>query len=179
MSASASRAGRARLFFALWPDEGVRETLAAAVQDAHVQTGGRAITRDKIHLTLFFVGAFDRARISELEAIGAGVRSSAFDFDLDTLRYWRHNRIVWCGTTHVPPALAALAADLREALTRAGVRAEERPYVPHITLVRDAARAPRGVAFAPCRWHVREFLLVESEAAVGTMRYALRARWPL
>jgi RNA 2',3'-cyclic 3'-phosphodiesterase len=179
LSAPRSRENRARLFFALWPDDVVRGTLATAARDVQAQTGGRAIPSDKIHLTLYFVGSIDRGRMSALEAIGASMRSRAFELALDTLGYWRHNRIVWCGTTRCPPALTALAADLHTALAHDGVRAEERPYAPHVTLVRDAARAPRDAAFARCAWQVREFVLVESEPLEGAMRYAVRARWPL
>lgn len=170
---------RARVFFALRPDDAVRATLAAAASEVQAQTGGRAIVPEKIHLTLFFVGSIDRARIPALEASAASIRSNAFDLALDTLGYWRHNGIVWCGTARCPTALALLAADLRSALGREGVRTEERAYVPHITLVRDALRAPREVAFAPCAWQARDFALVESEPIEGGVRYAVRARWCL
>jgi 2'-5' RNA ligase len=167
------------VFFALWPDDAVRATLAAAADEVQTHTGGRAIVPGKIHLTLFFIGSIDRARITRLEATAAAIRSSAFELTLDTIGYWWHNGIVWCGTTRCPPALARLAADLRAALEREGFHAEDRPYVPHVTLVRDAARAPRRMSFAPCAWEAREFALVESEPATGGTRYAVRAAWPL
>jgi RNA 2',3'-cyclic 3'-phosphodiesterase len=179
LSVPRSKGNRARVFFALWPDDGVRDALAAAAIAAQARTGGRAIGADKVHLTLFFVGAIDRARIPALEAAAASMRSNAFELALDSLGYWRHNGIVWCGPARCPTALALLAADLRSALERQGVRTEERAYAPHITLVRDAARAPRDVVFAPCVWQARDFVLVESEPFEGGMRYAVRARWPL
>lgn len=170
---------RARVFFALRPDEAMRATLAAAADEVQAQTGGWAIVPEKIHLTLFFVGSIDRARITRLETIAAAIRSSAFELTLDTIGYFRHNRIVWCGATRCPPVLARLAADLAAALEREGFRSEARPYVPHVTLVRDAARAPRRMSFAPCAWEAREFVLVESEPYAGGTRYATRAAWPL
>ena len=179
MSAARSRGNRARLFFALWPDDSVRDALTVAALEARAQTGGRAIAPEKIHLTLFFVGSVDRAHLPALEAIGASIRSSAFELMLDTLGYWRHNRIVWCGTTRCPAPLALLEAELRSALESVGVRSEKRPYIPHITLVRDAACTPREVAFAPCAWHARDFVLVESQPSGGAMRYVVRAKWPL
>ena len=157
----------------------MRESLAAAAVDAQALTGGRAIHAEKIHLTLFFVGAFERARIAALEAIGASLRANAFELALDTLGYWRRSGIVWCGARRCPATLARLAAQLRSALEREGVRGEDRPYAPHVTLVRDAARAPREAPFAPCAWAVRDFVLVESEPFAGNMRYVVRARWPL
>ena len=134
---------------------------------------------EKIHLTLFFVGSIDRSRVTRLETIAAAIRSSAFELTLDTIGYWRGNGIVWCGATRCPSALSRLAADLGAALGREGLRVEERRYVPHVTLVRDAARAPRPMSFAPCAWHAREFVLVESEPYAGGKRYVTRAAWPL
>lgn len=176
-----ARAGRdrARLFFALWPEEDVREALVAAAREAQAQAGGRAVPPGKIHLTLFFLGSIDRDRVPALEALAASMRSSPFTLALDTLGYWRRSGIVWCGAARCPDALLLLAAQLRAALVRAGVRDEERPYVPHVTLVRDAPRAPRDIAFSPCAWRAREFVLVESQPDKGSMRYAVRARWPL
>jgi 2'-5' RNA ligase len=170
--------GRARLFFAFWPDAAVRDALAALAADAQTACGGRMTAPEKIHLTLFFVGDIERVRIAALEAAAESLCTAPFDLVLDRLGRW-HNGIVWAGTSKCPPALAALAADLHGALGRAGVHGEERRYVPHITLVRNAARAPAAAAIPPCAWRVREFVLVESAPAARGVRYDVRARWPL
>lgn len=170
---------RTRLFFALWPDAGVRDTLAALAAEAQTVCGGRVTPREKIHLTLFFVGDFARSRLAALEAAAASLSTAPFDLALDLLGHWRHNRIVWAGASKCPPALAALAHDLQAALARAGVHGEERPYVPHITLVRNAARAPDVAALPTCAWRAREFVLVESVPAARGVRYDVCACWPL
>lgn len=170
----------ARLFFALWPDDAARSELATLAREAQVASGGgRAIPAAKIHLTLFFVGAIDARRIPALEAVGQAVRSRPFDLALDVLGHWRHNRIVWAGAARCPAALVTLAADLRTRLAREGVQGEDHPFIPHVTLVRDAARAPGKLALPPCAWRVDEFVLVESQPHRGGVRYAMRARWPL
>ena len=178
MSAAAG-GGRTRLFFALWPDDGVRDALAALATDAQAECGGRMTAREKIHLTLFFVGDIERERIAALETAAASLATVPFDLVLDRLCRWRHNSIVWAGAANCPSALAALAAGLHGALARAGVQGEERPYVPHITLVRNAARAPAAASIPPCAWRAREFVLVESVPAARGVRYDLRARSPL
>ena len=45
-----------RLFFALWPDEGVRAELARWTRALHAACGGRTTRADKLHLTLAFLG---------------------------------------------------------------------------------------------------------------------------
>ena len=177
MSVAAS--ARVRLFFALWPDERVREALAGWSRAAQAACGGRAIPADKLHLTLFFVGGFERSRMAGLEAAAGTVRGAPFDLTLDSLGYWRHNRIVWAGASRCPPALETLAESLRVALAALGLPGEDRAYVPHLTLVRNAERKPSGIAVAPQPWPAREFALVESAPVTGGVRYDVLRRWPL
>jgi 2'-5' RNA ligase len=166
---------RARVFFAIWPDAGVRDALGAAALRAEAECGGRATPPAKIHLTLFFVGEVDRLRIDALEACAGLVAGTAFILEPSVLGYWRHNRIVWAGSPVSPPSLSRLVADLTSALATAGYRGEERPYVPHVTLVRNARRRPRSHVLDAPGWHAREFALVESAGG----RYEPLARWRL
>ena len=176
---AAGKPDRARLFFALWPDDPVRTALSALAREAQAECGGRAIVPGNIHLTLFFVGPFERGRIGALESAAGSLRPGAFDLVLDRLGHWPHNRIVWAGAAHCPPPLSALAGELRAALARQGVAGEERPYVPHLTLVRDAERKPATRRIAGCHWAVRTFALVESVPVGGGVRYEVRREWPL
>jgi 2'-5' RNA ligase len=170
---------RVRLFFALWPSPEVRAALAARALEAQAECGGRAMRSENIHVTLFFVGWTGRERVRELEAAAALVRGTAFSLVFDRVDYWRHSGIVWAGTTQCPAALANLAADLRVALAGIGIEGEERPYVPHITLVRNARRRPVSRAIERCIWDAHEYVLVESVQVGGGVRYEPFARWPL
>src|SRR5687768_16337284 len=151
-------AARARLFFALWPDETVRAGLAKLAREARDECGGRAIPADKIHLTLFFIGHVEGTRIARFEAAAERVRGAAFELALDRIGYWRHNEIVWAGTTRVPGALVTLEASLRKALIAEGLPGDDRPYAPHVTLVRDAERKPAPREMAPLVWDAEEFV---------------------
>ena len=178
MTVSATRE-RARVFFALWPDTDVRDALAEVARECGVECGGRPTPPEKIHLTLFFVGDVGCEVIPRLQVIAGTLAAAPFRLALTHLGLWRHNRIVWAGAESTPPALAMLVSDLTRGLAAAGVRAEDRPYVPHITLVRNARTAPRRTRIAPIAWRAREFVLVESVAAGGGARYEVVARWPL
>ena len=171
------KADRARLFFALWPDDAGRTALTALASDVHAQCGGRAVTPENIHLTLFFVGPVERSRVAALEAAAAAIYTGPFELTFDRIGYWRHNRIAWVGAAHSPPAISVLEASLRAALAPEGIRAEDRTYVPHITLVRHAERRPVARAIPPCVWRAEDFALVESIPAGGGVRYEVRRRW--
>jgi 2'-5' RNA ligase len=172
-------ADRARLFFALWPDDAVRKHLATWAGDAQAQCGGRQVRAENMHLTLFFVGEVGRTRIPALETLASTMRGASFELDMNTLGYWRHNRLVWAGATRCPDALSELVAGLREALSRLDIREEERRYVPHVTLVRDAARPPRNNSLSGFAWHAAEFVLVESVREARASRYDVIYRSPL
>lgn len=174
-----ARLERARLFFALWPPEEVCETLAGVADELQAECGGRAIARPNIHLTLFFVGDTPRELIAGFEAAARGVRADPFALAIDRIGYFRHNRIAWAGASRCPPGLSALEAQIRAAIAPLGVRGEDRPYVPHVTLVRKAERKPVRSTLDACIWHVRELVLVESVAMAGRVRYEPLARWPL
>ena len=172
-------ADHARVFFALWPEADLAQALANAACEAQAECGGRATAREKIHLTLFFVGDVKRERVESLQALACCVRTAAFSLDLNAIGYWRHNRIVWGGPRRWPHSLAMLVANLQERLATEGIESEARPYVPHVTLVRNAQRAPKRTTLGPLAWHADAFVLVESVPAGGGVRYDVIGRWPL
>ena len=166
----------ARVFFALWPTAEVREALGALARDLQTECGGRATKAEKIHLTLFFVGEVERSRIAGLLAAAAAVRSASFELVIDRLGYFRRARIAWAGAA-CPPALASVVAQLTKNLAAEGIEGEDRPYVPHITLAREAARKPAGVPLDPVIWNAHDFVLVESTRAARASAYEILERW--
>jgi 2'-5' RNA ligase len=69
-------------------------------------------------------------------------------------------------------------AALGEALAGCGHKPDKRHFVPHVTLSRKA-KNPRFKAGLPTLdWRVDEFVLAESVAVAGGVRYAVRERWP-
>jgi 2'-5' RNA ligase len=169
----------ARLFFALWPDEEVRAELGALARQLRGLCGGRAVPAQNIHLTLAFLGNVPVRRIAELRALGDGIRGRAFGLTVDTLAYWRHNRIVWAGMSRCPDPLRVLAAALGERLKPAGFRTENREFVPHITLVRDARRDVPPEARCRIDWQIGEFVLVQSVPHGGATAYETIGSWKL
>lgn len=168
----------ARVFFALWPDDRVRNALHSRAQELHRSCGGRAMRRENLHLTLVFVGDIPVGRLEELRSTAGAVSAAPFELVLDQLGYWRHNRIVWASPLTVPGPLRELVAGLEGGLTQAGFEFDQRPYAPHITLLRDA-RAPRLLPALGVPWSALDFALVQSARDAYGSRYEVLARWPL
>ena len=125
-----------RLFIAVnFPDK-VKDSLESAVKRLQKQ-GVKAnwSRRENFHLTLEFLGELERAT----PAITAMERVQARRFSLRFTNSGRFRRaegdIFWLGVARSEP-LMALQAELHEALRREGLRLENRPYRPHLTLAR-------------------------------------------
>jgi len=173
---------RQRLFFALWPDNRVRASLAQTATDLL----GKRIKRvpdANLHLTLAFAGAVTAPIRDCLGAAAGNIRCPAFDLCIDHVGHWPRPRISWIGPTHTPPALWSLAGLLKTALVDCGLQTETRPYQPHITLARklSAANFTRrgGMQIAPVDWSIRRFCLVESVSEPRTVSYRVLASWML
>lgn len=168
-----------RLFFAIWPDAGTRDALAAVAGTLRKDCGGRAPPVDNLHLTLAFLGDVPAARLPELEAVAAGVDAGTFALKLDRLDWWRHQRLVWAGTQTCPDGLAALVERLAGRLQAGGFRTERRRYMPHVTLLRHADSAPAMQTLDPIVWRPAQFVLACSQPAVRGVRYQIMASWLL
>lgn len=168
-----------RLFFAAWPAPEVQGALGGVAQSAQRECGGRAVPAHNIHLTLVFLGNVPRARLDEFETLAETVSAPRFALAVDRLGYWRHNRIVWAGVEDCPEALRALVTRLEQVFAATGFRFDRRPYVPHITLLREARRAPAQGRVSPVAWPVAEFALVESVQLERAVLYEVLRRWPL
>ena len=169
----------ARLFFAAWPAPEVQQALGKQAQVLARECGGRAIPAHNIHLTLAFLGDVERARRARIDALAGAISGQHFNLAIDHVEYWRHNRIVWAGVEHCPEALQDLAASLERALAAEEFRIERRPYVPHVTLLRDARRAPADAAMRTIAWPVSGFALVESVPREKGRAYEVLKDWPL
>jgi 2'-5' RNA ligase len=168
-----------RLFFALWPDEGVRARLAEWSRELRVPCGGRPVPAQKLHMTLAFLGSVEEGRIAEVERAAGEVAPRAMSLVLDQPGYWKHNRIVWAGASAAPPELEGLVLELRSALTRSRIAFDPKGFASHVTLLRDA-REPRAMPeLKAIRWELDGFALVRSPIERGGGPYEVLDSWGL
>jgi len=169
----------ARVFFALWPDQNVREELARAAQLLHAACGGRITRADNVHLTLVFLGDVERSRLDALREAAAGVRAPAHVLPVERFGWFRRNRVAWAGPAQTSAETLGLVHGLETALKQARFAFDARPYEAHITLLRRAECGKPLPSIAPIVWRLREFVLVESELNRGGSIYRINGRWPL
>jgi 2'-5' RNA ligase len=171
--------GKARVFFALWPESGLRYTLVRVRDGLHARLAGRAMRDDTLHLTLLFIGDIDESRLPDLSAMAAGLRVVDFDLTLDQVVCWRHNRVGLLAASRIPDALRTLVSALEQGLSDLEIPFDRRPYRPHVTLIRNADCKSGNPALEPISWAARDFVLVRSTLRADGARYEELGRWPL
>lgn len=175
MTASKDR----RVFFALWPDENTRESIARYTADAIKNCGGRAVPDANFHITLRFIGNVDEPGMTQLKKAAARTQAKPVRLKLDRMGYWEGPQVFWLGCRKAPDDLLRLVVNLNTELGSEGFPPENRPFKPHVTLVRKADFSPDGQELEPVIWTSDEFVLVESETESDGSKYQVLERWPL
>lgn len=168
-----------RLFFAVWPDDAVREALAAAVDGVDAfETDGRRTPAAKYHLTLHFLGAWSMAPdavVARCRAVADGIDCSGFHLVVDHAGHFAGARVGWLAPSG-NSGLDALWSALAHALDDAGVeRRVAESFRPHVTVARGLRAWVDAVPVGPISWPVEDFVLVHSHGG----RYEVVGRWPL
>jgi len=160
-----------RVFFALWPDDEVRSALYSIAQNWRETCGGRLTRRENLHATVSVIGNVEPRQFSLLKEMTAAMACEPFSLKIDRGGYFKHNRIAWAGPVDAGTILAGVVSRLRERLRAAGIAFDERPYVPHITLLRDAVRAPSPVIQPSIMWQLEGVALVRSRPGQRGVTY--------
>lgn len=156
------------LFFALQPDRALRAKMgkaAIALRKGHAPAG-RWLREARYHLTLHYLGTFSRPPgdlVARAGTAAARVREAPFDLRLDRFGSFGKRAIpVWLGPSQTPTGLSALYASLAAELAREGLRTGATAFVPHVTVLRDAAQPLDSPCEPAIEWHVDEFMLIDS-----------------
>jgi 2'-5' RNA ligase len=169
-----------RVFFALWPNATERADLAAWQLPLVELCGGRVMLPDTLHATLVFIGNVAAHRLEALRLAAQEVNGRRFELDLTAAHYWGHNHIVYAAPQAVPAPLADLVVDLEHSLRKHRFHFEQRPYKPHVTLLRHAQWSEASLpAMRRVRWQMEDFVLVQSSNDEQGARYEVLARFPL
>ena len=158
-----------RLFLAIRLAPPVKEALRTTLDTLKREGKGRWTRPELLHLTVEFLGEqpSEAAALAALRSVSVPSFSLTFS-GLGRFR-GRGGDILWYGVEE-SPQLLELHRRLRAALAREGIRTEDRPYRPHLTLGRQVTAAPPLPAPALCQ-RVEEVALMESVVTGGRRQY--------
>ena len=143
-------------------------------------SGGRVIVADNIHFTLVFLGSVPVERIDKLRTIGASLRVERFRLDLARAGCWKRSQVGWIAPEHVPAPLEVLVMQLRQRLLQAEFSVDDKPFAPHVTLLRKAKCSAKTVQpDTPFVWSVDRFVLVRSETLQTGPVYSKIEEWSM
>jgi 2'-5' RNA ligase len=164
-----------RLFFALWPDDEVRGQCVNLIRTM-ICKEGKAVAPANLHVTLTFLGNVDAATELLVTEAAAEIPVTQMAITFDKIDFWRKPRILCLSSENPDPAVVSLAMSLTAMAAEFGVSVDERPFAPHVTLVRKAKR-PVQVEFEPIIWSADSFCLVESCTLPEGVEYRVIKRW--
>lgn len=167
-----------RLFFALWPGDGLRRRLKRALKAVLYHSGGKPVPLEKLHITLSFLGSVDGATQHCIEQVAAGIDCKPFTLSLDRIGYWPGPRVGWLGCSRQQETLSTLAYSLNDGVQRCGIETDQRPFHTHMTLMRKALKAPPITTIDTLNWEVTGFALVASKTLSQGANYEVLRTWP-
>ena len=156
-----------RLFVAICLSPSVRDALTDRISSLRVQGTGSFTRPENLHLTLAFIGETDR-----LEAAEAALRRAAAGgaFSITTGDLGCFEDLWWVGIRE-NAALERLALGVQCALRDAEFLIEDRPWRPHITLVRRWRGPEPQISPAAVSMRVEKVALMKSEQLNGKQIY--------
>jgi len=169
-----------RLFFALWPDSSLCKALHDLGQRMREEAGGRVVAANRIHLTLVFLGDVPVTSTDGLYAVGDALQTPQFELELTRTGVWKRSAVGWIAPGTLPDALEQLVGSLRRHLVDAGFAVEQRPFKPHVTLLRKVRRELKAEQVdLSYRWIVDSFSLVRSQTFQTGPAYTSLRTWRL
>lgn len=133
-----------RLFIATDLDDASREAIAALHWRLERRVGDRSSLRwtkpEQMHLTLVFIGEADEMLSAKLiVAMQKPAAQPAFDLAFERIGIFPARgapRILWLGVTDGSAEVGVLQREIADRVERLGVKLEQRPFHPHLTLAR-------------------------------------------
>ncbi len=150
--------------------------------------GARWVDVENYHITLRFIGDVDGHVADEIVNAFDRIERTGFDLTLSGVGAFGSKKphSIFAG---VAPSdgLNALRGEIDRMCGRAGAPADQRKFVPHVTIARLRNSSDRDVAmylsgrgnFSTLPFRVGRFVLMSSRDSVGGGPYVIEEAWPL
>jgi len=168
-----------RLFFALPCPNPTRRTVLEWREHNLARLKRHWVPEPNLHITLAFIGGVEDDWVDTLFTLGDAVQGPRFELELDNVGQFGRGKYVWLGPSRIPRELSNLAESLNRHLAKQDYPVDRRPYVPHLTLAKNAPPVSLPEAPAGIGMPVASFALYESVPVEKGVRYDVLKSWPL
>ncbi len=168
-----------RLFIGITFKEEIINEIQKSIEEIKKHSSkGNFTKKDKIHLTLLFLGEVDENRLPTIDKSMNEISMKAFTLEINKIGKFKRQGgdIYWLGFKDCPH-LQELYKDLYQSLSEKGFALEERPYTPHVTIgrkvvlnkKRDLESLSREIS--NLQIEVSEISLIQSHHVNGRLTY--------
>ncbi|MEQ1740186.1 MAG: RNA 2',3'-cyclic phosphodiesterase [Methyloglobulus sp.] len=161
-----------RLFFALWPDDITRQKCVKIT----VAINKSVVSPTNLHVTLLFLGNVTLDKETVLRQEAAIIPPPKLTLCFNRLSFWKKPGVLCLTSTDDNPELISLVNNLAVAAKKLEIPVDQRPYKPHVTLVKKA-KASKTLGFEPVNWRSNSFCLVESCSQPNGVEYRIIEQW--
>jgi len=169
---------KVRLFFALWPDKKVRQSIINKSKPL-LKGVQKKIPAHNLHITLAFIGNVEKSKLDCYRQAAQEVHASGFGLRLDKAGCFSRAQILWLGCTTPAAELNWLVDSLNSALAVCGYQPGERRFTPHVSLTRKYRERVIPEFDTEIDWPVDSFCLVESCSTGRGVEYRVLDTWAL
>ena len=171
-------ANNVRLFFALWPEDAIRQSIVHHTKPLLTGVHHR-IKPANLHITLAFVGSVEKTNLPCFIRAADSIQARHFKLQLDQSGCFSRARMLWLGCRSFPDKLNHLVDELNTKLEVCGYRADKRPFTPHVSLARKYHQSEPPEFNDKIVWKVNSFSLVESRSIDSGVEYHVLNSWAL
>lgn len=176
-----NQATKHRLFLALFPPEDVKSKIIEYRDKLVINKNvTKIVTKDKLHITLFFLGDVDLKYLPEIKNNIKQIKFQNFNLKLDHTGYFSHSRTFWLGCNNIPEKLLFLVKNIYKSLQNISDLPIDYSinlksiYIPHVTLYKHVALGDVTIPAnhnLSINWDVNDFCLVRSTRVDNLVEY--------
>jgi 2'-5' RNA ligase len=163
-----------RLFFALWPEQNIRQQCATLT--GKLNRTGKSVSEANLHVTLLFLGRISAEQQTVVTREAGKLPAPSMTLTFDRLSFWKKPAVLCLTASQFDQSVSILNENLTSIAKQQGIAVDDRPFTPHVTLVRKVDSAI-DLDFAPIFWRSNGFCLVESCSGANGVEYRIIERW--
>lgn len=167
------------LFFAIVPDKKALAGIVAAVQQLNPERSERLVSSKNIHMTLRYIGIVSDELLNTIKNDAGEINLQAFTLTMDKTECWKKPGITVIAPSETPATLSTLVEALERICISAGLAAENKPFRPHVTVLKKSRSQRINKQLNAVTWTVKDFVLLVSDTVKGEIVYTEIGRWGL
>lgn len=135
------------------------------------------VNAGNLHVTVCFLGSVNGDCEVALMAAASDIAMAPVSLTFDQLSFWKVPQVLCLTSSLGDSGASRLAGEISTLARRLGIRLDERPYLPHVTLARGV-KDKVDIAFDPVVWAANSFCLVQSCSTESGVEYRVLKCWP-